>query len=75
MSCRKSTFLLLAAAAFSAVPAVHSLTDYLNDFLDPAPIIEKKYNNTAAAQQTILAWADQLAQSGPWSEVPSMSVY
>lgn len=68
MRYRHSTFLLLAAGTLSVVPTVHSLTEYANDFIDPAPILAKKYNSTALAQKTILSWADQLAQSGPWSK-------
>jgi hypothetical protein len=68
MCYRQSTFLLLAAGALSAVPTVRSLTEYANDFIDPAPILAKTYNNTTLAQKTILSWADQLAQSGPWGK-------
>jgi len=48
--------------------AVHSLTSYANDFVDPDYIVGKKFPaNTAIAQKTIVQWADQYATLGPWS--------
>ena len=48
--------------------AVHSLTNYANDFVDPDYIVGKKFpSNTVIAQKTIVRWADQYATLGPWS--------
>ena len=48
--------------------AVHSLTNYANDFVDPGYIVGKKFpSNTVIAQKTIVQWADQYASLGPWS--------
>lgn len=48
--------------------AVHSLTSYANDFVDPDYIIGKQFpTNTVIAQKTIVQWADQYATLGPWS--------
>ena len=48
--------------------AVHSLTSYANDFVDPDYIVGKKFPaNTVIAQKTIVQWADQYAALGPWS--------
>jgi hypothetical protein len=61
----------LALAALAVVPYIYanSYIDYDNDFLDPSYILSKKFNeSTAAAQQTIVEWADFLAAQGPWCE-------
>ena len=48
--------------------AVHSLTSYANDFVDPDYIVGKQFPaNTVIAQKTIVQWADQYATLGPWS--------
>lgn len=66
----KLTTLFLAAVSF--VPAVFGqlgYKDYDNDFLDPAYVLGKDFNSsTAAAQQTIVQWADFLAAQGPWGK-------
>ncbi|KAF7972126.1 hypothetical protein HWV62_18848 [Athelia sp. TMB] len=57
-------------SALALAPAVCALdfTDYANDFPDPAYVLAKGFNSTtAAAQQTIVGWADSLAAQGPWS--------
>lgn len=61
------TLVFLAAATLSVVPAVHSLTDYANDFLSPTDILNNNYNNTHLAQQTILQWASDSAAGAPWT--------
>ncbi|KAF9648312.1 chondroitin AC/alginate lyase [Thelephora ganbajun] len=48
--------------------AVHSLTSYANDFVDPDYIVGRKFPaNTAIAQKTIVRWANEYATLGPWS--------
>lgn len=55
-------------AALALAPAVLGFTDYANDFVDPTYVLSKDFNtSTAAAQSTIVAWADGLAADGPWS--------
>jgi len=61
-----SALLLLAGS----LPAVHSLTSYANEFVDPDYILAKQFNSTTrGAQDTIAAWATDLANQGPWSVV------
>lgn len=46
-----------------------TIVSYDNDFVDPKYVLSKSFNtSTAASQQTIVEWADQLAAQGPWSE-------
>jgi hypothetical protein len=41
---------------------------YANVFVDPNFIVARQFaNNTLAAQQTIISWAQELAGQGPWS--------
>jgi hypothetical protein len=43
-------------------------TSYANVFVDPDFIVARQFpNNTLAAQQTIVSWAQELAAEGPWS--------
>ncbi|KAI0088278.1 chondroitin AC/alginate lyase [Irpex rosettiformis] len=75
MSVHKTSALLLFAAA--CIPSVvalaastyqHALANYANVFVDPNYVIGKNYSNTTFdAQQTILRWANDSAQGGPWS--------
>ena len=67
--------LLLASACIPSVGALaastynHSLANYANVFVDPNYVLGKNYSSTTGfAQQTILSWADDSAQGGPWSE-------
>ncbi|EIN14695.1 chondroitin AC/alginate lyase [Punctularia strigosozonata HHB-11173 SS5] len=63
---RVSAFLLCIWLA--AVPTVLSLTSYANDFIDPSYVVSKSFNSTTAeAQESIVEWAIQLAEFGPWS--------
>jgi predicted 3-demethylubiquinone-9 3-methyltransferase (glyoxalase superfamily) len=41
---------------------------YANVFVDPNYIVARQFpNNTLAAQQTIIDWAQELVSKGPWS--------
>ncbi|KDR80834.1 hypothetical protein GALMADRAFT_135935 [Galerina marginata CBS 339.88] len=43
-------------------------TAYANDFVDPDYILAKNFGaHTGRAQETVIAWARQLAVKGPWS--------
>jgi len=56
-------------AALVVIPVVAGIVSYDNDFVDPTYILSKAFNtSTAASQQTIVDWADQLAAQGPWSK-------
>ena len=67
---KTSTLVLLAACLYWA-PAVHSFYSYDNDFIPPQYFLSKNWSNTTLeAQQTILAWAEETAAKGPWSEYP-----
>ena len=55
--------------------AVHSLTSYANDFVDPDYIVRKQFpTNTVIAQKTIVQWANQYATLGPWSMCSALSI-
>lgn len=59
--------LLWALSALALAFSTLAYSDYDNDFLDPKYILSKDFNlSTAAAQQTIVEWADFLAAQGPW---------
>lgn len=59
-----STFVSVLALA----PAALGFTDYANDFVDPGYVLLKDFNtSTAAAQASIVDWANDLAAQGPWS--------
>lgn len=59
----------LVLSVLAITPSALCYTAYANDFVDPKYILSKSFNtSTAAAQQTIVQWADQLAVQGPWSE-------
>jgi hypothetical protein len=63
------TTLLSVLAIAPTTYAYYSYEDYDNDFLDPSYILAKNFSpSTAAAQQTIIQWADYLAAQGPWCE-------
>ena len=63
--------LLLVLGALPA--AVHSLTSYANDFVDPDYIAGKNFpTNTVIAQKIIVQWADEYATLGPWSMCPAL---
>lgn len=65
----KTSTLVLLAACLSWAPAVHSFYSYDNDFIPPQYFLSKNWSNTTLeAQQTILAWAEETAAKGPWSE-------
>ena len=59
----------LVLSVLTLLPAVFAFDykDYDNDFLDPSYVLSKNfYKSTAAAQQSIIEWADFLAEQGPW---------
>lgn len=56
-------FIFLVSCALGA----RGQTSYDNDWVDPDYILAGGFtNNTGAAQQTIIAWAEELASQGPW---------
>ncbi|KAJ7641334.1 chondroitin AC/alginate lyase [Roridomyces roridus] len=47
---------------------IQPFTNYANDFVNPDYIVSGKFaNTTLGAQRSIIAWAEQLSASGPWS--------
>ncbi|KAJ7662521.1 chondroitin AC/alginate lyase [Mycena polygramma] len=59
-------FLVLLGSAYA--DELPFQTNYPNDWVDPDFIAAGKFaNTTGAAQQEIVAWAEHLAASGPWS--------
>jgi hypothetical protein len=59
----------LVISMLAIAPATHGCDyqDYDNDFLDPSYVLAKNFNpSTAAAQKTVVEWADFLAAQGPW---------
>ncbi|KAI0752836.1 chondroitin AC/alginate lyase, partial [Daedaleopsis nitida] len=67
---RSGSFSVLSAATLLLAQAtrVRSSTSYANDFLDPNAILARDFSNiTIDAQDTIIAWAEDLAAEGPWS--------
>jgi hypothetical protein len=64
-----TTLVLSVLAVARSINAQISYKDYDNDFLDPSYILNKNYSSTtAAAQQSVVEWADYLAAQGPWCE-------
>lgn len=65
---RTSTLLFLAATLLHSVPAVHSLTNYANDFINPSYVLSKNFTDTTLpARNTIIQWANDSIAGGPWS--------
>jgi len=66
-----SRLITLIISVFAVAPSVYAnlfYQDYDNDFLDPSYILAKNFSpSTAAAQQSVVVWADFLAAQGPWS--------
>ena len=59
----------LVLSVLAVAHSIYAYKDYDNDFLDPSYILSKNFNSsTAAAQQSIVEWADFLAAQGPWCE-------
>jgi hypothetical protein len=60
---------LTAILLFGGATVVHAAAaSYANVFVDPNFIVARHFaNNTLAAQQTIVSWAQELAAQGPWS--------
>jgi hypothetical protein len=64
-----TTLVLSVLAVVPSINAVISYKDYDNDFLNPSYVLAKNFSSsTAAAQQTVVQWADYLAAQGPWCE-------
>ncbi|KAI0782105.1 chondroitin AC/alginate lyase [Abortiporus biennis] len=62
------TLLLLAGFCLHLAPAVHSFYSYDNDFIDPQYILSKNWStSTLQAQQTIIEWANEVSNMGPWT--------
>lgn len=58
----------LVFSVLAAVPSTLCYTTYGNDFVDPNYILSKSFNtSTAAAQQSIVRFADTRGSEGPWS--------
>ena len=56
-----------ASSLVSLLPAATAYTSYPNAFVDPNYILAGKYDAvTQAAQQSIIAWADELNAQNPW---------
>jgi hypothetical protein len=61
---------LLVAAVFPV--AVRSFDSYPNAFVNATYMVAKNYPaTTVVAQKTILTWADQITEFGPWSALSS----
>ncbi|KAI0265334.1 chondroitin AC/alginate lyase [Gloeopeniophorella convolvens] len=68
----------LFLSLLAALPAVRSLDlnlafeSYDNDFIEPSYLLNKNWTNTTVvAQESIVQWADWLAEQGPWSVITS----
>ncbi|KAJ6588175.1 alginate lyase-domain-containing protein [Mycena capillaripes] len=60
--------LIQSPSEFARADVLPFQTNYPNDFVDPDYIAAGKLvNTTGAAQAEIIAWAEQLASSGPWT--------
>ncbi|KAJ7178231.1 chondroitin AC/alginate lyase [Mycena filopes] len=64
-----SCFLLLTTLLIALRPtlATNVFTCYANDFVDPAHTLRQYPENLAGAQDTIVAWANEMNSYGPWS--------
>lgn len=60
---------LFSIPLFGGIIVHATAASYANVFVDPDFIVARQFaNNTLAAQQTIVSWAQELAGQGPWSE-------
>ena len=67
MGILKTAFFWVALPLVSFFPAATAYTSYPNAFADPNFILAGKYDaQTQAAQQSIIAWADELNAQSPW---------
>lgn len=67
----KTALFWVALPLFSFFPAATAYTSYPNAFVDPNFILAGKYDaQTQAAQQSIIAWADELNAQSPWCKFP-----
>ena len=63
----KTALFWVALSLVSFFPAATAYTSYPNAFVDPNFILAGKYDaQTQAAQQSIIAWADELNAQSPW---------
>ena len=63
----KTALFWVALSLVSFFPAATAYTSYPNAFADPNFILTGKYDaQTQAAQQSIIAWADELNAQSPW---------
>ncbi|KAI0649839.1 chondroitin AC/alginate lyase [Trametes meyenii] len=64
----KAVFSASLGVLFLRPLPVRSLTSYANDFVDPTTILARDFSNiTAEAQTTIVQWAQDYAEKGPWT--------
>ncbi|KAF7305632.1 Chondroitin AC/alginate lyase [Mycena chlorophos] len=64
------TLLLSLSLSASLAAATNPYVCYANDFVDPAYTVSNANNyasSLSGAQQTIVAWAEELNSHGPWS--------
>lgn len=65
----RATALSWVVAALCFTPTAFSVTNYADDFVDPAYILDFQYQTvTAKAQQIIVQWANALNLASPWSK-------
>ena len=70
---RTSALFRLSFTVFSFATLGRAYINYANDFIDPTYVLSKSFSaTTVPAQQTILAWAEQSTEGGPWSEFASL---
>ncbi|KAK7042641.1 chondroitin AC/alginate lyase [Favolaschia claudopus] len=58
---------VLGFAQFQLAAAANPFTCYANDFVAPDRTVAPYASKLAGAQDTIVAWADEMASYGPWS--------
>ncbi|KAF8237583.1 chondroitin AC/alginate lyase [Tricholoma matsutake] len=59
---------LFSIPLFGGIIVHATAASYANVFVDPDFIVARQFaNNTLAAQQTIVTWAQELAGQGPWT--------
>ncbi|KAF7324946.1 Chondroitin AC/alginate lyase [Mycena kentingensis (nom. inval.)] len=58
--------LLVCAIAHPAL-ATNVFTSYANDFIDPNLLPSQYGSNMKGAQDTVIAWAEEMSSHGPWS--------
>jgi hypothetical protein len=57
----------LSLTLLASISVRAGLVSYANDFVDPDYIVKGNFGeNTLAAQSTIVTWARQSSDGGPW---------